>query len=472
MSWEALDLALTLHAAPGLVGELRGRPLPAGITRLLRVALGQPDSLAEASEVTGQSAARLVDAARFFVEQQLLAREVEHDPWRVLGVHPQGSEIELRANHHLLVRLVHPDRGDDWASAHAERVNRAWRLLRHAEDRAALVVTPPTAASATAEAWTAQHVDVPAPAPLADAVPPPAARRGYRRWATAAIATVVATAAVWWSIPSEDDRTAAVAPPPPADWYADAQIDSFESADGMAAPLDELVPIAAIAPISADAIAAPTAVADPPSSSKHGEPAPSLTDGPPRSAASERPTSKRSPLLPTPGATTTSTSTLASSSSVVETSASAVVQLPIPDAVDTLMPDVGDPTAATAQPLDADAGQALLREFRSRYAEGDLGGLLQLYAREVHAEHRYFGQIANEYSRLFKNSQQRYIDFSDVHWRRLDDRLLGNGRYETGYRRLGNLRKHLERGRVEVELVLEGDESRLRRFERLQGSRS
>lgn len=91
MGFEALELALALHAAPGRIGELRARPLPTqDMAPLLRVALGQPDALAEAAAVFPADSHRLIDAARFFIEQQLLAREFDHDPWRVLGVMSAG----------------------------------------------------------------------------------------------------------------------------------------------------------------------------------------------------------------------------------------------------------------------------------------------------------------------------------------------------------------------------------------------
>ena len=135
-------------------------------------------------------------------------------------------------------------------------------------------------------------------------------------------------------------------------------------------------------------------------------------------------------------------------------------------------PSSAPPVSAPQPSLDPGAGQGVLRDFRARFAEGDLSGLLGLYSSEVHAEHRQLGQIANDYARLFKDSQQRYIDFSDVHWEKRGERLLGSARYETGHRKLKNLRKHHEIGRAEFEVVLEGDASRFRRFELRQGARS
>jgi len=127
MTWDALDLALALHAAPQRIGEVRQRPLPTGISSLLRLALAHAETVAQAVSATAQPAQVLVEAARFFVEQLLLCRECEADPWRVLGVAPGAGREQIREHHQLLVRLVHPDRSDDWATAYADRVNKAWR---------------------------------------------------------------------------------------------------------------------------------------------------------------------------------------------------------------------------------------------------------------------------------------------------------------------------------------------------------
>lgn len=115
--------------------------------------------------------------------------------------------------------------------------------------------------------------------------------------------------------------------------------------------------------------------------------------------------------------------------------------------------------------LDRADGPVLLRRFRERYVEGDLGGMLGLYAREVHADTRRLAGLARGYTRLFGSSQQRYIDFSAVTWQQRGDQLFGQARYETGYRKRASLRKHLERGDVAIEVVFDGRESRLRRFE-------
>lgn len=154
---EALQLALALHSQPARAAELRARALPAGVTEVLRIASGNASSVASAAQLHGVAPDVLIDAARFYVEQQLLARECERDPWRVLGVSPAADPELIRDHRRLLVGLVHPDRGEDWAAAFSDRVNRAWRELKSPEGRAAALER--AAESVRQEAWSAGSDD-------------------------------------------------------------------------------------------------------------------------------------------------------------------------------------------------------------------------------------------------------------------------------------------------------------------------
>lgn len=147
-SLNALELALALHAEPALAPMLRSRPLPAGVTELLRVAAAQSKPLAEAALALNVPGQRLIEASRFFIEQQLLARECEADPWRVLGVNVGDDGTALASHRRLLVSLVHPDRSDDWDPAFSDRIHRAWRAVRSNETNAPV---PDTVSAASSE---------------------------------------------------------------------------------------------------------------------------------------------------------------------------------------------------------------------------------------------------------------------------------------------------------------------------------
>ncbi|MBJ6978110.1 J domain-containing protein [Luteimonas sp. MC1895] len=133
---EALDQALGLLRAPALRTALRTRPLPQGIGELLAIASGTSDATRGAISRTGRAEAELVEAARFYVQQVLLAEGA--DAYRQLGAAPDADQAVLREHHHLLMRWLHPDRseGAQWDSALSTRVNQAWNHLRTPAARA------------------------------------------------------------------------------------------------------------------------------------------------------------------------------------------------------------------------------------------------------------------------------------------------------------------------------------------------
>jgi hypothetical protein len=146
---EALDVALGLLRAPALRRALRDRPLPAGVAEVLALASGSPESARSAAERSGYDKAELVEAARFYVQQVLLADGA--DAYRMLGAERGADQAVLRDHHRLLLRWLHPDRsGAQWESALATRVNQAWNQLRTASARAsydaALAADPAPAA--------------------------------------------------------------------------------------------------------------------------------------------------------------------------------------------------------------------------------------------------------------------------------------------------------------------------------------
>ena len=137
---DCVSLAIAFHQAPGRFSDLlHGRAeLPEGIGRLLRLAGGAEPA---AEGLNGQAfvpAAEIRQAARFFIEQVLLAHEADH--YRVLGVRPDAPLEEIKEHHRLLMRLFHPDRegaaGDGWSEAFATRINLAYTALRQPRARA------------------------------------------------------------------------------------------------------------------------------------------------------------------------------------------------------------------------------------------------------------------------------------------------------------------------------------------------
>jgi hypothetical protein len=146
--WAALRLALDLLHVPWRVRVVRTEPLPDGVTRLLRVAAGDPETLGAGTKATGRPPEVIREAASFFIEQILLSPDA--DSYRVLGASPAAAGGDLRQNMALLMKWLHPDiarQGDP--SIYAARIAAAWNNLKTPERRAAYDSerNPPVAAT-------------------------------------------------------------------------------------------------------------------------------------------------------------------------------------------------------------------------------------------------------------------------------------------------------------------------------------
>ncbi len=147
---QALRVAIDLMQVPSRVRLYQNEPLPHGMTLLLRVAAKADGALEEAETLLARPAPLLHDAATFFVEQILLAPNV--DSYRVLGAGPGSTTADLRRNMALLLRWLHPDvAADRDRSVFAGRVATAWDSLKTKDRRSAYDATL-GAAEAQAEA--------------------------------------------------------------------------------------------------------------------------------------------------------------------------------------------------------------------------------------------------------------------------------------------------------------------------------
>ncbi len=132
----AVRIALDLMHVPSRVRLVRSGPLPDGVPILLRLAAGDDEAEAHATELTGRSRNVVREAAAFFIEQILLSPDA--DSYRVLGASPEATPGDLRRNMALLLRWLHPDKdqkGD--RSVFATRVTLAWDDVKTPERRAA-----------------------------------------------------------------------------------------------------------------------------------------------------------------------------------------------------------------------------------------------------------------------------------------------------------------------------------------------
>jgi hypothetical protein len=121
-----IDFALDLARMPALARIAVAPALPPNIVELMRIAAACPEACQAAAAETGEPAAVLIEAARFYLQQMLLRPDA--DCYRVLGIEPTASRAKARSHMRWLLEWLHPDRNDNqWDGVYAERVLRAWR---------------------------------------------------------------------------------------------------------------------------------------------------------------------------------------------------------------------------------------------------------------------------------------------------------------------------------------------------------
>ncbi len=132
----ALRVAINLLHLPSSIRHVRAEPLPSGVDVLLQILAGDAAVLADAANRIERPTDTVRDAAKFFVEQIMLAPE--SGAYRVLGASPDSPGSDLRHNMALLLRWLHPDKMQtDDRRALVDRVTLAWENLKTPDRRAA-----------------------------------------------------------------------------------------------------------------------------------------------------------------------------------------------------------------------------------------------------------------------------------------------------------------------------------------------
>lgn len=153
MSRATVDLALAVFKDPGLLVDLRERPLPEDVGVAIRIAAGECAARDAAVADSGIPPDAVVEACVFFLQQTLFAPG--SDSYRILGVHPGDPQERLREHYRWLMKWLHPDRNQDgWETLYADRVNAAWQDLKTPDRRAAYDSRLPAAAPAMVPAPT------------------------------------------------------------------------------------------------------------------------------------------------------------------------------------------------------------------------------------------------------------------------------------------------------------------------------
>lgn len=137
----ALHAALSLARDPTLVRSARKVPVAPGVELVLALAASDEASLGTAQSLTGLPRPTLRDAAAFYIEQVLL--DPAADNYRVLGVHHDAPDEQIRRHLALLMRWLHPDLSrarepnrDLDRGHYVTRITKAWETLKSRERRA------------------------------------------------------------------------------------------------------------------------------------------------------------------------------------------------------------------------------------------------------------------------------------------------------------------------------------------------
>lgn len=472
----ALFEALRLLELPSGVPAARTRRFPDDVGLLIRLLAGDEASLEQARQQHPAAAEVLLDAAEFYLLQVCFTPGV--DSYRVLGVNRDQPLERIREHYRLLVRWLHPDRNSDaWQTVYLDRVNQAWRDLRHPPERARYDQDLPETATADA---VVPVTGVPAFAQVAAAKAPGlrtlSARTMHRLPARvlAALGVAAALALGWFYLDQPDRRETPVsqavdepaASPSPARFRTGpppipTPSEPVEVLPMVAAPANaqraEDSPAAA-ARFSGGALVVSStlpAAAEPkvstPQTSQH-----SATPGRPGKLAGG-PSQAQSPTV----------ARTAPTIAVAEAPASAPPLAPPPtdDAADRAAASVIAASSATpaapADRVDPMAVQMLLAQFQRAYGAGDLIRLMALFTRDARNRPQAQGLLADEYRALFESSRARSLSLSHVNWWQETGGLAVVASFEAAVTPLDSHRERLSTGDIYFELRREGDVVRI-----------
>lgn len=465
---DAVAVALAFYQAPARHHDLlHGHaPLPAGVDRLLRLAGGAAPGEAGAAPHPDELAA----AARFFVEQVLLAHDADH--YRLLGVNRDADLEQIKEHHRLLMRMFHPDRDNgiepEVKAAHASRINLAYNALRQAGNRSAYDTQLRQArkpAMAAPAARAAYRRMAPQPAGLAPRMPPVVARN-LPQFVLGGIAliAVVAVAAVYLDRPPEGaigweagDRAARAAAPEPGPRLAAAQSPATALP---APPATSTHPAAAREAPPALAPASPVAVK--PALAAPLAPKPALA-APPKPAPATS-TAQPAPAPPTRLAQAERNRTEAAAQSAPASAPVAPAAAPPAEAVAAAAVAAPQPAPAPPAGLSETDLAKLVARFSERYASGDLESFMALFDDAARSEAGGKGQIRSDYENLFRNSQQRSIVIWGMDWRQSGDQARGEGSFQARVLRSGESAPRTYTGKISIEAVWRGNTALIRSF--------
>ena len=437
---DCLSLAVAFSRAPSRFPDLlHGRsPLPHGVTALLQFAAGSPSGNSAAPHPDARSAEHK-QAARFFIEQVLLAHHADH--YRVLGVAPLAHLDQIKEHHRLLIRLFHPDRQklpDARTDAFATRINQAYNILRSPDKRAAYdcMMREKLAAKPQSKGpWRQRYITPAAELPMH---PPSLVTRHRTIFALGGVALVAALGVLLAYINQVPVGAIGTRSSEPVTRNSDA---------GVSHALHPELPPAVVR-----ALAESGAV----SSSRH-DVLPSGSDKPYETAIQigENRAVPEPAIMPP--------SVKAPGVILPHSSQDIPARLPVPkQASEAMQAGVGQDLASTpaasatenkAEPLRPEQLNGLVGSFTEQYQRGDLESLLALFDAAARTERGDKKQIRAEYGELFRNSESRILYIWDMAWS-ADGRVTrGEGNYQARVIQRGDRSPRIYNGTVIFEVI-------------------
>ncbi|MFZ2629155.1 MAG: DnaJ domain-containing protein [Rugosibacter sp.] len=480
---ESVSLAMAFHQAPAQFPDLlHGHaPLPAGMGVLLRLA-GGASLAAEGITLPFVAADGLKAAARFFIEQVLLAHDADY--YRTLGVGETATLEEIKEHHRLLMWLYHPDRGnntDEWRDIFATRINLAYTTLRHPESRLAYDAELRRARPQSPQPMTWQRMPR-SPKHAAPFLPPFVARHfpqfvlgGFALLASLLVGMVYLNRQPTGAIGAGDaDYTRSELSAPPM--LAKNEDNTAATAGAAFEPLAVKLPPAPVPaepapPPAAQPIAAPFI--------QPSVPVATVAEAKIVAAIQARPADAVPAAvakLPTPVSISVSTAApvrpvamaLPSTREHAAMPPIRIATLPAPPVAlavaaapaEPLPPSVAPATPSPAPAITQEALAALVARLSTLYAQGDLEGFLALFDENARIERGGKARIRSDYDALFHSTVTRSLMIWDMAWVQDGDLVRGEGNFQVKVTRKGESSVRVYNGTIKLE-VLRRNESTL-----------
>ena len=426
---------------------------------------GDADALAAAVQTTGESSATLIDAAVLYIQQVLFADDA--DSYRLLGVRADAPKEQIQEHYRWLMRWLHPDRHPErWEVVYSDRVNRAWQTLSSMARRTAYDLSLLSARSEThPQAVQAQQMRRNA---LAVTGKPLLSTQLARRLPHIVLGGLGLGALLVLGLlyylreevpiaePMAQDAKDTLAQAPSSDQPTPLPLDS-STRNPLHAASAAIVATSAAKPAIVPLAAMPKLLPLPTTRVVN---VPALTQ-----PMLVKPAVVRIPIAAVVAAKTDVSSrrerqTAAQVATSKELHPAAVAE----DPPDTTAQSSAVVAAKPAAKTPRAAANAVSQAFVHAYVAGDLGAMMELFSVEAVGNRGGVETIAQDYDKLFRETQSRDLQLERLAWTTSEDRIIGSGPFEVILRRTGaSTDQHVE-GWITIEARLIDGHWRIQRL--------